>query len=306
MRLPTDGIDAFINIAKLGNFQRAAEKMHITQTALTRRIQKLEEFLGLRLLDRTTRSTKLTPVGQEFLPTAEHILYDLNHWIEQLKDKALRLVGDVRLATIQSIATTTLPNLLLDYQFAFPDNRITLMERSGTAVTEVVIKGEADFGIHIQQSDYEELEEDCIIDSPFTVVCHYLHPKAKLKYISWHDIPVKELIILGGKSGNRQVIEAQLIKAGVGTKSHYVVESSPTALALCRARAGIAILPENGRKNIYPDLREIPIIDPIVKRRICLIKRKGETLSPAAQSLYNFIRDKYHGRGAKSAQNDAV
>ena len=51
MKLPTDGIDAFVTIAKLGNFQRAADKMHITQTALTRRIQKLEEFLGLRLLD---------------------------------------------------------------------------------------------------------------------------------------------------------------------------------------------------------------------------------------------------------------
>lgn len=299
MKLPTDGIDAFVTIAKLGNFQRAADKMHITQTALTRRIQKLEEFLGLRLLDRTTRSTKLTSVGREFLPTAERILYDLNSWIDQLRHKALRFVGDVRLATLQSVAVTTLPTLLLDYQRDFPNNRITLMERSGATVTEIVIKGEADFGIHIQQCEHDDLEEDCILDSPFSVVCHYLHPMAKLENIAWQDIPVKELIILGGKSGNRHLIEAQLIKAGVGIKSHFVVESSPTALALCRERVGIAILPENGGKNIHPDLREIPIIDPIVKRRICLIKRKSETLSPAAQSLYNFIRDRYHNRSDK-------
>ena len=67
MKIDFDGVQAFVLIAELGGFNKAAEQLHITQTALTRRIQKLEAYLGLKLLDRTTRRVDLTAVGKEFL-----------------------------------------------------------------------------------------------------------------------------------------------------------------------------------------------------------------------------------------------
>ena len=66
MKIDFDGVQAFVVIADLGSFSRAAQHMHITQTALTRRVQKLETYLGLKLLDRTTRRVELTPIGREF------------------------------------------------------------------------------------------------------------------------------------------------------------------------------------------------------------------------------------------------
>ena len=74
MKLDIDGIQAFVQVAALGGFYKAADKLNLSQTALTRRIQKLEAYLGLRLLDRTTRSVALTAVGREFLPQAARLV----------------------------------------------------------------------------------------------------------------------------------------------------------------------------------------------------------------------------------------
>ena len=68
MKIDFDGIQAFVLIAEVGGFGKAAERLHLTQTALTRRIQKLESYIGVRLIDRTTRSVQLTAVGRDFLP----------------------------------------------------------------------------------------------------------------------------------------------------------------------------------------------------------------------------------------------
>ena len=74
MKIDFDGIQAFVAIAELGGFSKAAEYLHVTQTALTRSLQKLEAYLDLRLLDRTTRYVELTAVGREFLPHAKLIV----------------------------------------------------------------------------------------------------------------------------------------------------------------------------------------------------------------------------------------
>ena len=78
MKIDFDGVQAFVVIAEVGGFGKAAEHLHLTQTALTRRIQKLENYLGVRLLDRTTRSVQLTQVGREFLPQAARMVTDMS------------------------------------------------------------------------------------------------------------------------------------------------------------------------------------------------------------------------------------
>ena len=86
MKIDFDGIQAFVLIAELGGFGKAAERLHLTQTALTRRIQKLESYIGVRLIDRTTRSVQLTAVGREFLPHAARMVTDMTLAVGRLKD----------------------------------------------------------------------------------------------------------------------------------------------------------------------------------------------------------------------------
>jgi len=86
MKIDFDGVQAFVVVAELGGFNRAARELHVSQTALTRRIQKLESYLGLKLLDRTTRRVELTAVGRDFLPQARAMVQEMTAAVERLKD----------------------------------------------------------------------------------------------------------------------------------------------------------------------------------------------------------------------------
>jgi DNA-binding transcriptional LysR family regulator len=287
MKLPMDGIQAFVEIADLGNFSRAAEKLGITQTALTRRIQRLEAFVGVQLLDRTTRATSLTQVGREFQPLCARLVTDLTFGLDQLRAKARLSAGEVTVATLQSIAFHDLPRVLGLYVKSHPSNRVEVLERSGTLVTEAVRQGQADFGIHIQQDAQADLLEELLMRDPFVLVCSERHRFASLGTISWPELRDADLITLGGSSGNRRIVERQLAHVGLETRGKFVAESTPTAIALAHAGVGVAILPATMKATrVARGLVEVPIVAPVIYRSIGLVRRRNQALTPAAAALY--------------------
>ena len=291
MRMPTDGIQAFVEIARLGSFNRAADRLCITQTALSRRIQRLEAVVGTRLLDRTTRTTALTPVGREFLPFAERVIDELTYGLERLRTATRLSLGEVNLAVIQSVAFRQLPLALKIYADAYPRNRVQVLERTGTLVTEAVRQGAADFGIHVLQGQQPDLEEEELVSDPFVLVCSRNPPLAGRPEVAWKDLRGVDLITLGGASGNRHIVEVRLAQGGVETRGRFVVESTPSAIALARAGVGAAILPATMRASeVATGLIEIPLVDPVAHRAVGLVRRRNETLSPAAAALYDIVR----------------
>ena len=291
MKLPIDGIQAFVRIAELGSFVRAAEALGLTQTGLTRRVQRLEAVVGLRLLDRTTRSTALTEIGHEFLPLARRVVDDLTHGIERLRTTSKLALGDVTVATMQSVAFRQLPLVLARYGREHPRNRVQVLERSGSLVTKAVREGEADFGIHIQSEPEYGLAEDRLMRDPFVLVCAADHPMAARASVAWRELGSIDLVTLGGASGNRRVVEAQLERAGCPERGRFVVESAPTALAFAGAGVGAAILPAGMRVTaVATGLVEVPLVDPVVQRSVSLVRRANETLNPAAAALYAMVR----------------
>ncbi|GJE40128.1 LysR family transcriptional regulator [Methylobacterium persicinum] len=296
MKLPVDGVQAFVQIAELGSYRRAAEALGLTQTALTRRIQKLEGFLGLTLLDRTTRTVRLSPMGEEFLPLAARLIADFTHGIERLRTTSRLAVGDVTVATIQSIAFRRMPNVLRAYACDYPQNRVQILERSGALVTEAVRKGEADFGIHIQQEPDADLVEDRLVCDPFVLICHRGHPLAGRGAVRWAELGDADLITLGGASGNRHRVEAQLRAAGQPPRGRFVVESTPTAFALVSAGIGAAILPAalQGASQ-RDDLVAVLLIEPEISRTISLVRRRNTSLTPAAAAFYEMLRVELSG-----------
>jgi DNA-binding transcriptional LysR family regulator len=303
MNLPIDGIQAFVQIAELGSFNRAAEKLFITQTGLSRRIQRLEAFVGVKLLDRTTRSTTLTAVGREFLPLARRLVDDLTYWLDRLRTTSRFALGDVTVATLQSVAFRQLPLALRIYAQEHPHNRVQMLERSGALVTEAVRQGQADFGIHIQQEAQIDLVDELLTRDPFVILCSRSHPLAKAERIAWAELHDVDLITLGGTSGNRHILEAQLAKAGLETRGRFVVETTPTAVALASAGVGAAILPATMRATtVAGELVEVPLVDPVVYRSIGLVRRRNETLSPAAAALYAMLKTALSSKGRISQE----
>src|SRR5262244_4615623 len=98
MRIDTLGLEAFVAIAEQGSFQKAAGALHITQTALTRRLQNLESLLGVMLVERTTRSVALTRLGLDFLPQARRLIGDLSAVLTEIRETGRTQRGHVAIA----------------------------------------------------------------------------------------------------------------------------------------------------------------------------------------------------------------
>lgn len=293
MKHPIDGLEAFIQIAELGSFNKAAEKLHVTQTALTRRIQRLETFLGLRLLDRTTRVVSLTTIGRTFLPEATRLVKELDRSFERLRIQSRDSVGEVTMVSVPSMMFGHLPAILREYIRRFPNNRVTILDRSSTLVMELVLQQQAEFGLHVKPVEHPDLHTDLLRRDPFVAYCCKNHPLAARTEIRWSELADFDLITLGGNSGNRALMEAQLLQAHIDVRTRFIVEYFSSAICLARAGLGVAILIAGGDERLSGDMRQIPIVDPIVDRPLFLVRRRGETLTPAAQRLHALIRKMY-------------
>lgn len=290
MKLDIDGVQAFVLVAELGGFHKAAQKLNLSQTALTRRIQKLEHYLGLRLFDRTTRSVSLTRIGREFLPRAIRVVDDLTGSLGRLRDIARDASGDVVIACVPSMAYQQLPHVIQAYAARFPRNRVRLLDRSSAQVAEAVRSGEAELGIGLKLGTNPDLVEAVMLRDPFVLYCRTDHPASGCNEIGWKDLRDFDLVAISGASGNRALLDHQLRRHGIDLSGRFEVEHPSTAISLVAAGVGAAVLPAATLlAGTFPDVRRVALKQPVLQRTIVRFVRRGVTLSPAAQAFHDML-----------------
>ncbi len=139
-------IHTFILVGEQGSFHKASEIIHLSQPAISAHVRDLEEFLGVPLLSRTTRSVKLTREGRIFLIRAKRALLDLQAVIHELRDEAELLSGRVTIACIPTIASSSLPAAIAAFQKKYPEIKVRVLDETSTAINKRVLNMEADFG----------------------------------------------------------------------------------------------------------------------------------------------------------------
>jgi len=290
VKIDFDGLQAFVCVAELGSFVKAAQQLHLTQTALTRRIQKLEHLLEVRLLDRTTRKVELTTTGRDFLPQARHLVLDAQRTLERVRDKVRAGQGHFTLACVPSLTTHVLPQLIKAYAHSHPGNTLRLHDASSHDVRGAVQGGQAELGIAINGEPQSDLEELVLFEDPLTLLCPTPHPLQHRSTVNWTDLQGVDLIVVSSFMATRMFLDYQLAQRGIRLSGHYEVQHHATAINLVAAGVGCAILPastfENGDR---PNVVRIPLTGPVVKRRVTLLRRKAASLSPAAQAFHAMV-----------------
>jgi DNA-binding transcriptional LysR family regulator len=290
MKIDFGGIQAFVSVAELGSFRRAADELHITQTALTRRVQHLEAYLGVKLLDRTTRSVALTVVGREFLPKAHAIVAETNNAVAQLKEMSRTSRGSFTLACVSTMSSRLLPVLMRRYADRHPGNRIRLLDLSSNDVRDAVLNRKAELGIAIHGDAHPELTERFLFDDALVLYCHADHPLAARPRRAWRDLKGADLIMVRGFTATRLLIEYHLLTNHVSAAGAYEVQYHSTAVNLVEAGVGCAVLPWSVQgAAVRPNIRRVDLIGPVVHRRVMLFTRKNATLSPPAQAFFDLV-----------------
>lgn len=290
MKIDFDGIQAFVAIAELGGFSKAAEHLHVTQTALTRRVQKLESYLGLRLLDRTTRYVEVTAVGREFLPQAKAIVSEMTLAVGRLKDMSKNARGSFTLACVPTMASHVLPTVIRRYATAHPGNRIRLIDTSAFEVRDAVLHGQAELGIGVPTDRHPDLAETPLLEEPLMFFCREEHALSRMKSVTWSDMRETDLIVVSSMTATRVFTDYQLAKRGISLSGAYEVQHHATAISLVAAGVGAAILPASTlEEGARPGVCRIPLTNPVVKRKITVLRRKNSTLSPAANAFFDVL-----------------
>jgi len=290
MKIDMLGVQAFVAIAEQGGFQRAAGTLNITQTALSRRLQTLEGFLGVKLVERTTRSMALTSIGENFLPQARRLMTDLSAALVEIRETGKAMRGDVTLACVPTVGVQYLPSILQDYCARFPDNRIKVLDHASSGVAQAVLRREAEFGINIAGPHHAELSSIPLLEDRFVMICRDDHALASRKRLSWKQLEPHRVIFPGNDSNNTPLLRLALGEAKLALRSVYEVQRSSTAVGLVAQGIGVAVVPSLAiQAGAYPNIRVVALTEPVVTRTFVLLARKSAHLSPAAQALYNMI-----------------
>ncbi|WP_077036528.1 LysR family transcriptional regulator [Pelomonas sp. KK5] len=281
---------AFRAVAEQGNFRRAAESVHISQPAFSRRIDKLEQALGVKLLERTTRRVTLTAVGREFARKVQQMLDELDTTLLGIRGLGATRLGEVTIACVPSTVYYYLSRVIVRYRENNPKIRLKVFDAGANAVLNAVARSEADFGVNFMGSQEADIEFHPLLEERFVLACRREHPLAKRRSVTWKDLAAYDYITVAKSSGNRLLLDQALAGVPGRPDSIYEAEHVTTMLGLVEAGLGIAAVPSLAMPGKdHPLLVSVPLTEPAVTRQVGLIRRKGRTLSPAAQQLYDFF-----------------
>lgn len=289
MNLSSRQLRAFVALVQEGHFTKAAQRCHQTQPAFSTLIKSLEESLGVRLFDRTTRRVELTPEGRLFNASALRLLNDLEAVMGDLKDHVEKRRGRVSVAALPSLAAGWLPPIYARFHTEFPGIHLQLHDALLEPCLELVKRGSADIAVAAKGRDMTGLVAEPLCEDFFYVVCRRDDPWAARASIPLSELNARPIIQLGKSSSIRQSLAGNEISARF--ESVLEVDHLATVTGLVVAGLGVSLVPAMTLFHFqHPELSIVPLSpNDVVKRSLFLIRRKEKTLSSAAQAFYDML-----------------
>ena len=292
MRVDYLGLEAFVAVAELGSFSKAARRLNVTQTALSHRIRKIEDDLGTRLLLRTSREVSLTMAGQALLPQVKGKLEKLTELYAAVRDSGREALTKVVFACLPTVAGYYLAGLMRTFSEAHSGLQIVLLDQSAAMVTNTVQRGDAEFGSTLKEATPWDVEVEDLCVEPYVLLVNRHHPLAAKGTVRREDLLGEPLVRIRTQSTNRQLIEESLGDVSKKLDWRFEVQNAATAMNLVAAGTAMTVLPRLTMYLAPQDLVGLQFEDVQLSRSIVAVKRRGVPLSGAADTLLSMIRER--------------
>lgn len=286
INLSSRDLDAFLALAEAQHFTRAAERSHLSQSAFSQKIARIEQMAGVALFERSTRHVALTPEGEVFAEEVRRIQQDLQHALSHLHELATRAVGKVAVAALPSVAAAWMPQVIARYRAAHPRIRIELFDALAGGGLALLREGRVDIAI-TAGGELREFDVVALKSERFHLVCPRTHRLAGRRSVALSQLAGEEIVHLARSSSVRQHLEAAGLTARTGALE---VEHLATVAALVAQGLGVSVVPELTLFHFArAGLASVPVRDAQLRRPILLARRKGKALSVAARAMVDEI-----------------
>ncbi|SPM42076.1 DNA-binding transcriptional regulator, LysR family, partial [Mycobacterium numidiamassiliense] len=283
-------LEHFVAVAAELNFSRAAQQIHVVQSALSVSVGRLEKELGTKLFDRSKRQIALTPAGEVFLQQARDVIHTAQRARSSVEGYREQLTGTVTLGTLMSWGTLNLPAALQEFRQLHPLVTVRLRQSlTGSAGhLDAIADGKMDLAlVSISSSSSSLLAFRQLTEEPMVFVCQHGHPLARRRRVQLSDLDGQDFIDFPQGWGIRRRLDAGFSAAGVHPVNAYEVADYAIAAELIRHQLAATVLPISAA-NRFPDLHTVAL-HPQMTWTLSLVSAARETTSRAIKALVDTI-----------------
>jgi DNA-binding transcriptional LysR family regulator len=280
-----------VEVAKHRHFTRAAEAICVAQSSLSQQITKLEDELGIKLFERTTRSVYPTSAGEEFLLHARRILAEIDAAKQAMQGYTHLTRGTVNIGAITTLESIDFVAMVTAFHRTYPGLNINIVNAGSYRLTEMIQTLEINAAIFSPQvdTDLTNLEIHPLAEDEFVVVTSLSHPLAKHQMINLSDLAAEDFIFPSPDQSIYKVYEKACRDAGFSPKIVCQSSHSESSLALVANGMGIGLFPRDAIvANMPPGVSIIHLNDPI-KKHIALALLKRPHYPPPVAAFRDFV-----------------
>ncbi|HEX6396922.1 MAG TPA: LysR substrate-binding domain-containing protein, partial [Steroidobacteraceae bacterium] len=277
-----------VAVADTRHFGRAAERSFVSQPTLSAQLKKLEEYLGVQLIERAPKRVQLTAAGEEIVERARRILEASEEIVELARGHRDPLAGRLRLALLPTIGPYLLPNVAARLRKQLPRLELMLYEYQTDPMLEKLHSGEIDVGILALPVAMDGLDCHELYKEPFTVAMPSGHRLAQRSSIKVDDLYQETLLLLEDGHCLRDQALDICASTAVHEKQDFRATSLETLRQMVAAGVGITLLPELAGRGAYGNARGVtirPFAKPVPTRTIGAVWRKSTARRAAIQAL---------------------
>lgn len=285
MRIDYLGLEAFVRIAEHGSFQRAADTLNLSQTALSHRLRKLEADLGTALLIRSSREVSLTPAGQDLLPDARRLLKELADRYAAVRVRGRNEGRRVTFACVPTVAHAWMPAVLEAFVGEHGDAAVTLFDIPVARIAEKVRSGEVEFGVTVVSAHQQDLQVHELLHEPYVLLVPEDHPLAERAAVERADLDGVTMARISTQSKNRQLVDDALGDVRDRARWRFDVQNAAMAIRLVAQGAAVTILPRSAAAFVPPGVVVRPFADVRPARSVGIIRRRGVPMSELGGAL---------------------
>jgi DNA-binding transcriptional LysR family regulator len=274
-------------VARHGSFTKAAEELHLAQSAISQQVRRLEAELGLEVFRRTSRSVELTEEGKLVLAHAKRTIEEADYFQSQLEELTGLLRGTIRIGGIYPFGPYDLYGVLADFRAEHPGVAIHMVEDTQEEMLAMLLADELDCAFASVDPDAigQDFAATLLWEDEFVAVTSVDHPLADVANVTFEQLASEDLITHRDNSALRRRLEATLGRRGVEPRVAFVCTEMNAVRALASKGLGVAVLPRSVAEQDGPPVALRPFRPEPITWPVALVWRATRRQPPAAKAF---------------------